>query len=234
MPFDAQGNFSRVMNWQEDAANDISILASRHDAEDDNFAAGFNDTVCRDGRATMTGNLKMGSNKITGLANGTNANDAVNKGQLDSVASVKQNTITGGASSITSSNLTVNKALISDGSGKVAVSTTTDTELGYVHGVTSALQTQLNDKTGIPNYSARTEFTTTSYTPANNGIIRILAQGKFPYVSISFGNFIIARSESTDSASGTEAVWAIVKAGETYTIDYNGTDNHKFFFIPFV
>lgn len=85
MPFDAQGNFSRVMNWQEDAANDISILASRHDAEDDNFAAGFNDTVCRDGRATMTGNLKMGSNKITGLADGTNTNDAVNKSQLDAL-----------------------------------------------------------------------------------------------------------------------------------------------------
>lgn len=85
MPFDAQGNFSRVMNWQEDAANDISILASRHDAEDDNFAAGFNDTVCRDGRAAMTGNLKMGSNKITGLADGTNSADGVNKGQLDAL-----------------------------------------------------------------------------------------------------------------------------------------------------
>lgn len=85
MPFDAQGNFIRVMNWQDDAANDISILASRHDAEDDNFAAGFNDTVCRDGRAAMTGNLKMGSNKITGLADGTNSADGVNKGQLDAL-----------------------------------------------------------------------------------------------------------------------------------------------------
>lgn len=32
---------------------------------------------------TMTGNIAMGNNKITGLANGTNANDAINKGQLD-------------------------------------------------------------------------------------------------------------------------------------------------------
>lgn len=32
---------------------------------------------------TMTGNLNMGSNKITSLANGTNATDGVNKAQLD-------------------------------------------------------------------------------------------------------------------------------------------------------
>lgn len=85
MPFDAQGNFTRVMNWQDDAANDIAILASRHDAEDDNFADGFNNTVCRDGRATMTGALKMGNNKITGVANGTAANDVVNKSQLSAL-----------------------------------------------------------------------------------------------------------------------------------------------------
>jgi len=87
MPYDAQGVFTRLHNWQDDAANDISILASRHDQEDDNFANGFNDVLCRDGRAAMTGNLKMGGSKITGLANGTNANDAVNKSQLDGVSS---------------------------------------------------------------------------------------------------------------------------------------------------
>lgn len=85
MPFDSQGNFTRVMNWQEDAANAVPIVASRHDDEDDNFAQGFNDCYCRDGRAPATGNFKMGSYKITGLGNGTTDNDAVNKGQLDSL-----------------------------------------------------------------------------------------------------------------------------------------------------
>lgn len=37
-----------------------------------------------------------------------------------------------------------NRALQSNGSGKVVEATTTSTELGYVHGVTSAIQTQLN------------------------------------------------------------------------------------------
>lgn len=58
----------------------------------------------------------------------------------------KQATITGGATTIVSANLTVNRALVSDVSGKVAVSAVTSTELGYSAGVTSAIQTQINGK----------------------------------------------------------------------------------------
>lgn len=58
----------------------------------------------------------------------------------------KQATITGGATTIATSNLTANRALISNGSGKVAVSAVTSTELGYLDGVTSNVQTQLNGK----------------------------------------------------------------------------------------
>lgn len=52
--------------------------------------------------------------------------------------------ITGAASSIIENNLSANRALISDGSGKVAASGVTSTELGYLDGVTSGIQGQLN------------------------------------------------------------------------------------------
>ena len=58
----------------------------------------------------------------------------------------KQATITGGASTITSSNLTTSRALISNSSGKVAVSPVTATELGYLDGTTSNVQSQLDTK----------------------------------------------------------------------------------------
>lgn len=103
MPYDGQGVFTRVHNWEEDAANDISILASRHDAEDDNFANGFNEVLCRDGRAAMTGNLKMGANKITGLANGTTDNDAVNLSQLNSTSSTLSTAINAAVANVFSS-----------------------------------------------------------------------------------------------------------------------------------
>lgn len=52
----------------------------------------------------------------------------------------------GAVSTIKDSNLTASRALVSNSSGKVAVSDTTLAELGYVHGVTSSIQTQLNNK----------------------------------------------------------------------------------------
>ena len=42
--------------------------------------------------------------------------------------------------------LTANRAMISNGSGQLAVSAVTSTELGYLDGVTSSIQTQLNGK----------------------------------------------------------------------------------------
>lgn len=44
--------------------------------------------------------------------------------------------------------VTASRALVSDGSGFVSPATTTATEIGYVNGVTSAIQTQLNAKQG--------------------------------------------------------------------------------------
>ena len=66
--------------------------------------------------------------------------------QLNTLDSDKQDNITGGASTITASDLTVSRALVSDGSGKVAVSAVTSTELGYLDGATSSIQTQINTK----------------------------------------------------------------------------------------
>ena len=62
--------------------------------------------------------------------------------QLDAKAA----TITGAATTIVSSDLTASRALASNSSGKVAVSSVTSSELGYVSGVSSAIQTQLDAK----------------------------------------------------------------------------------------
>ena len=68
--------------------------------------------------------------------------DIVTKEKLET----KQDKITGAATTITDDNLTASHALVSDSNGKVAVSTVTSTELGYLDGVTSNVQTQLNKK----------------------------------------------------------------------------------------
>ena len=69
-----------------------------------------------------------------------------NVSSLQTALTSKQDVIVGAASTITDNNLVANRALISDSSGKVAVSNVTSTELGYLDGVTSNVQTQLNKK----------------------------------------------------------------------------------------
>ena len=67
-------------------------------------------------------------------------------------------TFNGAVSTIKDSNLTANRALISDNSGKIAVSDVTSAELSYLDGVTSSIQTQLNAKSDKTTYEWNKEF----------------------------------------------------------------------------
>jgi microcystin-dependent protein len=115
-----------------------------------------------------------------GLGNVNNTSD-LNKPistATSTALAAKQNTITGAATTITTNNLTVNRALVSGGIGKVAVSTVTSSELGFLSGVTSAIQTQLNSKaalssptfTGTPVLPSATIVGTGTTTLASFGI----------------------------------------------------------------
>ena len=68
------------------------------------------------------------------------------QGAINELDTEKQAVITGAATSITSANLTADRAVISNGSGKVAVSAVTSTELATLSGIASSIQTQLNGK----------------------------------------------------------------------------------------
>ena len=94
-----------------------------------------------------TGNVNITATNI-GLGNVNNTSDAEKPISTATQTALdgKQATITGAATTITDNNLTANRALISNSSGKVAASSVTSTELGYLDGVTSNIQTQLNNK----------------------------------------------------------------------------------------
>lgn len=87
-------------------------------------------------------------NSSVGLGNVDNTSDADKpiSTATQTALNAKQDTITGAATTITSNNLTANRALISNSNGKVTVSDATSTELGYLDGVTSNVQNQLNAK----------------------------------------------------------------------------------------
>ena len=78
-------------------------------------------------------------------------NVAQNATDISAVEARRAANIAGAVSTITTGNLTASRALASDGSGKVALSAVTATELGYLDGVTSAIQTQLDSKSSTAN-----------------------------------------------------------------------------------
>jgi hypothetical protein len=94
---------------------------------------------------------------------------ATNRGLLSSANwstfNNKQATITGAATTIVSSDLTNYRALVSDGGGKVAVAATTSNEIGYLSGVTSNIQTQLDSKLSTSN----------SFLCSNNSNLQVTA-----------------------------------------------------------
>lgn len=87
MAFNGSGTFTRLYSWAQDKINSIKIRADRMDAEMDGFATGLSNVICRDGQSTVTDNIPMNSNKITGLAAAASNGDAVRWEQIsDSLA----------------------------------------------------------------------------------------------------------------------------------------------------
>lgn len=78
----SSGVFSRIHSWVNDRDAAIKILATRHDAEDDNLASGINNTLTKDGQNTPTANLPMGNFRHTGVGNAAARNDYASAAQI--------------------------------------------------------------------------------------------------------------------------------------------------------
>lgn len=136
-----------------------------------------------------------------------------------------QASITGGASSVVTADLTASRALVSDGTGKIAASSsTTATEVSYLSGVTSAIQTQLNTKaadnavvhlagtetiTGAKTFSAALNGTSATFS-SNVSINSTIQSWGAPFLNsalqLGFSGFIAGRSDSINQLQiGTNA-----------------------------
>jgi len=114
---------------------------------------------------------------IAAGGSGFNANDFVTFTQLNSnINVVSANTvavearrtqnIAGAISTVVTSDLTAARALVTNGSGKIAISDITTTEINFLDGVSSALQTQLDAKIATTT-SASNDFVTFTRLDAN-------------------------------------------------------------------
>lgn len=83
----------------------------------------------------------------------------------------KQDTITGAASTIVSADLTADRVLVAGGSGKVATSGVTKSELETLTGVTSAIQSQLNGKAATSHTHTLSNITDVTATATELNVL---------------------------------------------------------------
>ena len=176
--------------------------------------ASFSDTVVLKSGSTMSGALAMGTNKITGLGDPTNAQDAVTKYYLDNVVLAPSNltgpiTSTGAATSIASQT----------GTGTKFVMDNTPTLITPVLGVATA--TSINGTT-IPSSKTLVATDSTQYVvPSQTG-----NSGKYlttDGTTSSWGPVDALPSQTSNAGKylttdGTTASWASVTTDPTADI----------------
>lgn len=152
-----------VVLTQDDVGNGTTYVRTHNDFTD---AAKQQINTNKDNIVMLDSDMEAAQGDITTLKG--------NVTTLTTSLQSKQDKIVGGASTITDDNLTANRALVSNGSGKVAVSAVTATELGYLDGVTSNVQTQLNKKLeSAPVTSVNTKTGAVVLTATDVGAVSI-------------------------------------------------------------
>jgi hypothetical protein len=147
--------------------------------------------------------------------------------------------------------LTANRALVSNGSGQVSVSAVTDTELGYLSGVTSALQSQLDGKAAASHSHSGEDITSGTVddarlstnvffvdgTRAGNSAATTADAFSFDGLALTSGNLFKARVPAagftgsilkvTDDAGSPVTLFEINAAGAitTGSIPYSAVSN---------
>ena len=141
----APGSPSEGDLWYDSSNNILKVHNGSSFVAVTSATAGITDVV-DDTTPQLGGNLDMNGNNVGGVTPTEMGYVSGVTSALQTQLNAKQATITGSATTIDTESLTASRAVISNGSQKIAVSAVTDTELGYLSGVTSAVQTQLGTK----------------------------------------------------------------------------------------
>lgn len=176
----------------------------------------------RSGTSIAFGAVNLASsNAVTGLlpiANGgTNSGTALSNNRI---------MISSSGAIIEATAITANRALISDANGIPVHSAVTNTELGHVSGVTSAIQTQLNNRQPL----AANLTSLAGLTFASTSFVKMTAAGTFSLDTNTYltGNQTITLSGDATGSGTTSIAVTLANSGVTegtyrsVTVDVKG------------
>ena len=140
---------------------------------------------------------------------GTNSSTALNNSRIMQSS---------GGAIVEAAAITASRALVSDANGIPTHATTTATEIGYVNGVTSAIQTQLNNKQPL-------DATLTALAAYNtNGILTQTAADTFAGRTITAGNGISVADGN--GVAGNPTITATnFTSGDIVLTSFSGANN---------
>lgn len=140
-------NNNRVMISSGGAIVETAAITTKRALESDSFGLPVASTVTSNELSYVSGVTSSIQTQLNGKEptittvpiskGGTNSNTALNNNRI---------MISSSGAIVETAAITASRALASDASGLPVASATTSTELGYVSGVTSSIQTQLNGK----------------------------------------------------------------------------------------
>lgn len=210
MAYDGKGDYN-LPTPEYPAISGQLILAVDYNTILSDLASALSGVLVRDGQAPMTGPLAMGGQKITGLANGTNPQDAVTVLQTFTSPDFTDATMLGTTFTVTATTTAIGGTALTVTSTTVTLPANTSigpvsaTELGYLNGVTSALQTQLDLK--APLNSPNLTGNPTAPTPALGDSDNSLATTAFAMTmqSPNFSGTPLVPTALTGTANGQAA-----------------------------
>ena len=194
------GTATKLANSKTIQTNLASTSATGFDGSS-NITIGVTGTlpIANGGTGSTTASGALSNLGLTATATELNYCDGVTSA-IQTQLNAKQPTITGGATTITGSNLTTSRALVSDANGKVAVSEITSTELGYLDCVTSNIQTQLNGKASSSHSHSSSNITSgyLNIHPENNPTVIPFINNDIAFLDKRGGAFSYYTTTDTD------------------------------------
>lgn len=135
--------------------------------------------------------------------------------QINTIAAA--GSITGAITTYVTTNATVSRAIVSNPSGKLTTALTTSTEIGYVNGVTSAIQTQIDSKQVSLGYTPVNKagdtmsgaLNSTSTAEFDLGIRTKASGSYFKIINLDIGTWNMSTTASINVAHGLSDVTKI-------------------------